>query len=147
RLEQEVGLLDGRRLGAELAGRDVKTGLALLEVKSDIGREFSPFSFAGKEVQMGDRVFVGGQVTEAILAPGESDFVTVHVQDGRQMDGPVINGDGVVIGILMAYLRSKDGNPATIGYAVPGKVAARIAEELRTKGRVERTWAGLLTRS
>jgi S1-C subfamily serine protease len=142
----EIALEDGSRLVAQLLGRDARTNLALLKVKAQAGRKYAPLRFATKEARMGDRVFVvsgGGEVTEGTFALEGSDVVTVAVQGGRRVDGPVVNIDGEVVAIVMAYLRPKDGRPSNLGFALPGKVATRVAEELRTKGEVERGWFGL----
>jgi serine protease Do len=64
--------------------------------------------------------------TDASINPGNS-------------GGPLINLKGEVIGINTAIIASGQG----IGFAIPGKLAVGIIDQLRNRGEVTRGWLGV----
>ena len=141
----EIVAWNGNRSGADFVAADKKTGLALIKIKTEM-RLPPPLAFAAKDAQSEDRVYVvsgDGMATEAsvasLLLPN-----LMHLRVPRQVDGPIITADGEVVGIVMAHVRPKEGTPPpNISLAVPSSTAARIAEQLGTKGKVERASLGL----
>jgi S1-C subfamily serine protease len=144
----EIALPDGRRLVADLVGRDGRSGLrlALLKVGAQPSGKYTPLGFAANEAKIGDRVLVvsgGGEVTEALIQQGKDEFLHARVDGGRRVDGPLVNGDGEIVAVVLGYLATKDGKSANVGVAVPARAAARVVKELLSKGRIQRGWLGL----
>jgi serine protease Do len=67
--------------------------------------------------------------TDAAINPGNS-------------GGPLINMNGEVVGVNTAVAARGQG----IGFAIPAWTAQSVVNQLRTKGRVERTWLGVSIR-
>jgi S1-C subfamily serine protease len=135
-------LADGRRLAAHLVGRDAKTGLALLKSETQVGGRYPPLGFAAKDAQSGDRLFIvdgAGRIVDASIASHLADLVEVRIEGGP-MEGPLVNGDGEVAGIVVLHVAARIGK---VSYAVRGSAAAYVTGELRTKGKVERISLGL----
>jgi serine protease Do len=104
-------------------------------------------SFAPEDARAGDLVFQLTPEPATILtyvSAADPLFLKldVHTRSGTP-GGPLVNMSGAVIGVVMAHLRSKDGPISNTSFAVPAKLAARVAEALRTKGKVDRGWLGL----
>jgi len=150
-----VSLSEGRRLKAEVVGRDPATDLAVLRVpahdllaaewgdsdKLDVGALVwavgSPFGLQ-RSVTCGilsakNRAGVAGRVyqellqTDAAVNPGNS-------------GGPLVDAQGRVVGINTAIMGDAFQG---ISFAIPSSVARRVYERLREKGRVERGWLGV----
>jgi serine protease Do len=144
----EVHLQDGRRLAAALAGQDSRTGLAL--VKTDASSRYPVLKFAATDAAVGDRVFVvsvdGSTVTaaEAGVSRLAPEFIELEVPVRKgTAGGPVVDAAGEVVGVVLAHRRSPDGVLTSASLAIPGWQAARVADELRMTGKVERGWLGL----
>jgi len=138
-------LADGRRLAAQLVGRDAKTGLALLKSETQAGARYPPLGFAAKDAQFADRLFIvdgGGRIVDASIASRRAELVEVRVEGGP-MEGPLVNGDGEVAGIVLLHAAPRKDAPGKVSFAVPGSAAAYVTGELRTKGKVERMSLGL----
>jgi len=138
-------LADGRRLAAHLVGRDAKTGLALLKLQSEVRARYPPLGFAAKDAQFGDRLFIvdgGGRIVDASIASRRAEFLEVRAE-GAPMEGPLVNGNGEVAGIVLLHAVARKDGPGKVSFAVPGSTAAYVTGELRTKGKVERITLGL----
>jgi serine protease Do len=57
--------------------------------------------------------------------------------------GPLFNNEGQVVGIN-SQIFSKTGGYMGLSFAIPINVAMNVAEQLKTKGHVERGWLGVL---
>jgi S1-C subfamily serine protease len=138
-------LADGRRLAAHLVGRDAKTGLALLKLQSEVRARYPHLGFAAKDAQFGDRLFIvdgGGRIVDASIASRRAEFLEVRAE-GAPMEGPLVNGNGEVAGIVLLHAVARKDGPGKVSFAVPGSTAAYVTGELRTKGKVERITLGL----
>jgi S1-C subfamily serine protease len=151
----QVSLSEGRKLQAEIVGRDPATDLAVLRVtadnlmaaewgdsdKLDVGALVwavgSPFGLQ-RSITCGilsakNRAGVAGRVyqdllqTDAAVNPGNS-------------GGPLVDAQGRVIGINTAIMgESYQG----ISFAIPSVIAKRVYDRLKTDGRVDRGWIGV----
>ena len=148
---------DGTQLIAELIGRDAKTDLAVLKVKSD--RPLKSLRFGDSQaLRVGDWVMaignpfgLGGTVTVGILSARNRDINSGPYDDFLQTDaainrgnsgGPLFNMDGEVIGINTAII-SPTGGSIGIGFAVPSEVAMHVVDQLREFGETRRGWLGV----
>ncbi|MGA8303413.1 MAG: trypsin-like peptidase domain-containing protein [Thermoplasmata archaeon] len=152
-----VQLSDGRELAGEVVGGDPVTDLALVKVDATglpsvrlgrseelrvgqivlaignaLGLPGGPtvstgvVSALGRPLPGSDFVFEGLIQTDAAINPGNS-------------GGPLADLSGSVVGINTAMVPFAQG----VGFAIPIHAVARIAEELRSKGRVVRPWMGV----
>ena len=155
--EITVILQDDTRLEAQLVGRDRKTDLAVLKVKSK--RKLPSVSFGDSEVvRVGDWVVaignpfgLGGTVTAGIISARGRDINSGPYDDFIQTDasinrgnsgGPMFNLDGEVIGINTAIF-SPSGGSVGIGFAIPSATAKPVISQLIKHGTVRRGWLGV----
>ena len=160
-----VTLPGGKEYNADVVGMDDLTDLALLKLD---GRDFPYVEMADSDdLIIGEWVIALGNpfglfdvnqqptATIGIVSGKDLDF---GLQDGKifqdmiQTDaainpgnsgGPLVNSNGKVIGIntfIYTGSSSKEGSIG-IGFAIPINRARRIAEELKTKGRVVREFS------
>jgi serine protease Do len=153
-----VQLADGRDLPGEVVGGDPVTDLALVKVDATglpavrlgrsedlrvgqivlaignaLGLPGGPtvstgvVSALGRPLPGSDFVFEGLIQTDAAINPGNS-------------GGPLVDLTGSVVGINTAMVPFAQG----VGFAIPIHAVARIADELRSKGRVVRPWMGVV---
>jgi serine protease Do len=156
----EVHFLEGRKLEAEIVGRDPSTDVALIRVKPD--KEL-PFLALGDsdDVRPGDWVLAVGNpfglehtVTAGIVSAKHREIndpssMSRRFDDFIQTDaainpgnsgGPLMNLSGEVIGINTAI--RQDAN--TIGFAIPINLAKTVLPQLRASGKVSRGWLGVM---
>ena len=153
----EIMLNDGKTYDASLVGRDPKTDLALLKVKSD--RAFPFVSFGDSEAaKVGDWVIavgspfgLGHTATTGIVSARGRDIGAGPYDDFLQIDaainrgnsgGPAFNVNGEVIGVNTAII-SPTGTNAGIGFAIPANIAKNVIAQLKEKGAVTRGWLGV----
>ncbi len=153
-----VQLADGRSLDGEVLGGDAVTDLALVRVDAvdvpavrfgdssslkvgqivlavghALGLPGGPtvstgvVSALGRPLPGADFIFEGLVQTDAAINPGNS-------------GGPLSDLSGSVIGINTAMMPFAQG----VGFAIPIQAVARIAKELRERGRVVRPWIGVM---
>jgi len=148
---------DGRKFEAKLVGRDPKTDLALLKVKTKKKLPYVPFGKSdGARVgdwvlAIGNPLGLGGTVTAGIISARGRDIRSGPYDDYIQTDapinrgnsgGPLFNMKGEVVGINTAIL-SPSGGSIGIGFAVPSQIAAGVIEQLRNFGSTRRGWLGV----
>ena len=152
-----VTLQDNTTLQAELIGRDAKTDIAVLRVKTDKALPFVKWGDADKS-RVGDWVLaignpfgLGGSVTAGIIsARGRNinagpydNFIQTDASINRgNSGGPLFNLDGEVIGINTAIF-SPSGGSVGIGFAVPANLARPTVDQLMEFGRTRRGWLGV----
>src|SRR5829696_2788119 len=148
---------DGKRLKAEVVGKDPKVDLAVLRVKSDTPLKAVRFGDSDK-LRPGDWVMaignpfgLGGSVTAGIVSARgrniESGPYDNYIQTDASINkgnsgGPLFNMNGEVIGINTAIL-SPTGGSVGIGFAVPAATAAPVIDQLRQFGETRRGWLGV----
>jgi len=147
--EVTVRLTDRREFTAKVIGADKRTDIALIKID---GRNLtaldlsappsvkrgewviaigSPFGFENS-VSAGvvsgvHRALPGGQMTPFIQTD-------VAVNPGNS-GGPLLNSAGQVVGVN-SQIYSRSGGYMGLSFAIPADVAARVADQLRTTGKV-----------
>ena len=155
--EITVILHDDTRLEAELVGRDAKTDLAILKVKTD--KSLSAVTWGDSDaIRVGDWVLaignpfgLGGTVTAGIVSARGRDINAGPYDDFLQTDasinkgnsgGPMFDMAGEVIGINTAIF-SPSGGSVGIGFAIPASTAYPVIRQLIEHGEVRRGWLGV----
>ena len=155
--EITVILNDGTNLKAEIVGRDTKTDLALLRVKSDKPLKAVKFGDSDKlrlgewVIAIGNPFSLGGTVTAGIVSARNRDINSGPYDNYIQTDaainrgnsgGPLFNLNGDVIGVNTAII-SPSGGSIGIGFAVPSKTVVAVIDQLRQFKEVRRGWLGV----
>jgi len=157
--EITVILHDDTNVKAELVGRDTKTDIAVLKVKTD--KPLTAIAWGDSDAaRVGDWVLaignpfgLGGTVTAGILSARQRDINSGPYDDFLQTDasinrgnsgGPMFNMDGQVIGINTA-IYSPSGGSIGIGFAIPSGLAKPVVAELigEPDHTVHRGWLGV----
>jgi serine protease Do len=157
----QVHLQDGTLLKAELVGRDPKTDLAVLRVKSD--RPLPTVAFGDSDtlrigewvMAIGNPFGLGGSVSLGIVSARNRDINAGPYDDFIQTDaainkgnsgGPLFNLDGNVVGINTAIF-SPTGGSVGIGFSVPANTAKNVVDQLIKYGETRRGWLGVRVQS
>jgi serine protease Do len=153
----QVHLQDGTLLKAELVGRDPKTDLAVLRVKSSSPLPTVVFGDSDKArvgewvIAIGNPFGLGGSVSLGIVSARNRDINAGPYDDYIQTDaainkgnsgGPLFDLDGNVIGINTAIF-SPSGGSVGIGFSVPSNTARGIVDQLVKYGETRRGWLGV----
>lgn len=155
--EIKVKLANGKEFEAEVVGRDSKTDVALIKIKS--AEKLTPLPLGdSKTLKVGTWVVAIGSpfgleqtVTQGIVsAKGRSigagpydDFIQTDASiNPGNSGGPLLNLSGEVIGINTAIVARGQG----IGFAIPIDMARDIVHQLKDKGEVTRGWLGVQIR-
>ena len=155
--EIQVALRDGRNAEATIVGTDPESDLAVLKVNL----EKLPVVTIGQsdDVRVGDVVLaignpfgVGQTVTMGIVSAMGRNTVGINTYENFiQTDaainpgnsgGALINPFGHLVGVNTAIF-SKSGGYQGIGFAIPGKFAIEVMQQLIQHGRVIRGWLGI----
>jgi serine protease Do len=155
--EIQINLHDGSKLKAELIGKDSKTDIALLRVKSPRPLKAVKFG-SSNDIKVGDWVMaignpfgLGGSVTVGIISAKARNINSGPYDDYLQTDasinkgnsgGPLFNMDGEVIGVNTAII-SPTGGSIGIGFSVPADTVQPVVEQLREFHEVRRGWLGV----
>jgi S1-C subfamily serine protease len=153
----QVTLKDGRSLEGKVVGVDSVTDVAVVKieahdlptVKLGNSQNLIPGEWA---IAIGNPLGLDNTVTMGIISATDRTSTQVGVPDKRvsfiQTDaainpgnsgGPLLNAQGEVIGINTAIRADAQG----LGFAIPIETAARVANELFTKGHVEHPFLGI----
>ena len=155
--EIEVVFDDGTRIPATLKGRDKKTDLALLEIRTDKPLPYVAFGDSDAArvgdwvIAIGNPFGLGGTTTSGIISARGRDIQFGPLDDFIQIDapinrgnsgGPLFNTKGEVIGVNSA-IHSPNGGNVGIGFAIPSSMAANVIAQLRDNGVVQRGFLGV----
>jgi S1-C subfamily serine protease len=153
----QVTLKDGRTVEGQVVGVDTVTDVAAVKISADklptvkIGnsQNLIPGQWA---IAIGNPLGLDNTVTIGIISATDRTSAQVGVPEKRvsfiQTDaainpgnsgGPLLNAEGEVIGVNTAIRADAQG----LGFAIPIETAARIANELFTKGRVDHPFLGI----
>jgi serine protease Do len=155
--EITVTLQDNTTLKATLLGRDERTDIAVLKVKSD--KPLPSVAFGDSDhARVGDWVIaignpfgLGGSVTAGIVSARGRDISQGPYDNFIQTDaainkgnsgGPLFDMDGEVIGINTA-IYSPTGGSIGIGFSIPSNIAKTVVAQLRDFGHARRGWLGV----
>ena len=155
--EITVTLSDDSKHPAEVIGRDKKTDLAVLRIKTDKPLVAAKWGNSD-DIRVGDWVIaignpfgLGGTVTAGIISARQRDINAGPYDDFLQTDasinrgnsgGPMFNLKGEVVGINTAIF-SPSGGSIGIGFAIPSSLAKQVVNQLREYGRTRRGWLGV----
>jgi S1-C subfamily serine protease len=153
--EIPIGLDNGRTFSAKLIGRDPTTDLALLQADAT---DLAPLTEANKlEMSVGNLVLALGrpghtiQATLGIISAlgagwrtGGGGLIDRYIQTDVTMypgfsGGPLIDAAGALIGLNSSALAHG------VSLTIPTATLARIADTLRTHGRIRRGYLGVST--
>ena len=146
-----VVLYDGTSYEARIVGKEDVNDLAVLKIEAS-GLQAAVLGNSD-EMQVGDEIYVVGNplgelefsmstghvsaLNRSITTEGASDIpmfqLDAAVNHGNS-GGPVYNARGEVVGIVTA--KNSGSDVEGLGFAIPSSDAARIAEDLVTKGYV-----------
>lgn len=153
----QVTLRDGRSFEGQVEGVDRVTDVAVVKIKATglptvkLGnsQNLVPGQWA---IAIGNPLGLDNTVTVGIISATDRSSAQVGVPDKRvnfiQTDaainpgnsgGPLLNAQGEVIGINTAIRADAQG----LGFAIPIETAARIANQLFSKGRVQHPFLGI----
>jgi serine protease Do len=138
-----------------VVGRDPKTDLALIKLTTP--GTYPHISLGDSDqVEIGDWLVAIGNpfglehtVTTGILSARGRTIGVGPYDDFLQTDasinpgnsgGPLLNLSGEVVGINTIIIAGGSG----IGFAIPSKIAVKIIDQLKSVGRVDRGWIGVL---
>ncbi len=148
---------DNTHYPATIVGRDAKTDLALLKIKTDKPLPFVAFGDSDAMrvgdwvVAVGNPFGLGGSVSAGIVsARGRNinagpfdDFIQTDAAINRgNSGGPLFNVKGEVVGINAAIF-SPTGTNIGIGFAIPSAMAKTVVEQLKKDGVIHRGWLGI----
>jgi serine protease Do len=153
--EIKVLLTNNKEFEAKVIGRDPKTDLALIKIKS--GKGIQPIKLGNSdELRVGDWVVAIGNpfgldhtVTAGIVSakgrvigagPYDNFIQTDASINPGNSGGPLINLRGEVVGINTAIFAQGQG----IGFAIPINTAKELISQLKEKGKVTRGWLGVM---
>ena len=150
----KVTLQDGRSFDAKVVGQDPSSDLALLKVKAS-GLPTLKLADPGR-IRVGEWVVAIGSplglsttVTAGIVSALNRDVAinerVAFIQTDAPINpgnsgGPLLNLEGEVIGVNTAIAARAQG----IGFAIPVETVQSVTQQLRTSGRVERPWLGVM---
>jgi serine protease Do len=154
--EIKVKLANGKEYDAKIIGRDPKTDLALIRIKTD--KPLSPLPLGdSEELEVGEWVLaignpfgLGHTVTAGIVsakyrqlgAGAYDNFIQTDASiNPGNSGGPLLNTQGEVVGINSA-IYSRSGGSIGIGFAIPVNMAKDLLPQLK-KGKVVRGWLGV----
>jgi S1-C subfamily serine protease len=154
----QLTLKDGRTFNGKVVGIDTVTDVAAVQiegadqlptVKLGNSQNLTPGQWA---IAIGNPLGLDNTVTIGIISATDRTSAQVGVPEKRvsfiQTDaainpgnsgGPLLNAQGEVIGVNTAIRADAQG----LGFAIPIETAARIADELFTKGRVDHPFLGV----
>lgn len=155
--EITINFSDGTKLPAELIGRDPKTDLAVLKVKSKKRLPFVPMGDSEKArvgdwvIAIGNPFGLGGSLSAGIISainrdinagPYDSFIQTDAAINRGNSGGPLFNMKGEVIGVNSAII-SPSGGSVGIGFSIPSNLATSVIGQLRQFGETRRGWLGV----
>jgi serine protease Do len=157
-----VKLADDKEYSGKVIGKDAKTDIAVVKIKSSDKLSVARLGDSDK-IRVGDWAIAIGSpfgleqtVTVGIISAKRQnipvggtvykDFIQTDASINRgNSGGPLVNIGGEVIGINTAIF-SQSGGSVGVGFAIPINRAKEILEPLITKGKVDRGYLGVSIR-
>ena len=157
----EVAFFDGRRADGRVRATDPDTDLAVVDVERG---DLQPATFQATlpavgelAVAMGSPLGFQNTITAGIISglhreiPGSAEQGIRSLVDLIQTDaaispgnsgGALVNGQGEVVGINVAYIPPEQGAVA-IGFAIPGATVVDVVGQLLRNGRATHSYLGI----
>jgi serine protease DegQ len=156
----EVAFADGQRVEAEVLASDPRTDLAVVRAERT-GLPAATFVEGLPEVgdlamAMGNPIGFENSVTAGIIsglhrsipgaarqAPALVDLIQTDaaISPGNS-GGALVNAEGAVVGINVAYL-PPSGGAVSIGFAIPAETVRNVVEQLLEDGTAEHAYLGV----
>jgi len=152
-----VTLSDKKKYEAQIIGRDPKTDLALIKIKTENTILAARLGDSDKlrvgdwVVAIGNPFGLGSTVTAGIVSakgrvigagPYDNFIQTDASINPGNSGGPLFNLEGELIGINTAIVAPSGGNVG-IGFAIPINMAKSVMPQLKERGKVIRGWLGV----
>ena len=154
-----VAFSDKRQFKAKIIGKDDKTDLALLQIRTDehlVPQNLKPVPLGDSDkvriaetvVAVGNPFGLQNTVTKGIisaknrtigLGPFDNFLQTDASINPGNSGGPLFNLKGEVIGIN-SVIHSNTGQSSGLGFAIPINEAKELLPDLKKYGRVPRPW-------
>lgn len=161
----QVAFSNGTQYDADLVGYDPWTDVAVLKANAPKDAEFYPIEIGDSDalrigefvIAIGSPFSLDSSVTLGVVSQKGRSVGMLPYEDFIQTDapinpgnsgGPLIDVDGKMVGLNAAI---QTGSPVArgnigIGFAVPVKLAMRVANALIKTGRADRPWIGVRLR-
>lgn len=153
---KEGGVADNE-IKATLIGRDPRTDLALIKIKTKTPFKALPWGDSDAiqvgewAIAIGNPFGLGNTVTVGVVSHHGRDiphaeYVSGFIQTDAPLNtgnsgGPLFNVKGEVIGVNVG--RIVPGMGDGVGFAIPANVAKKTIQQLRKTGRTKRGWIGI----
>jgi len=152
-----VTLSDKKQYEAKVIGKDPKTDLALIKIKTENTIPAARLGDSDKlkvgdwVVAIGNPFGLGTTVTAGIVSakgrvigagPYDNFIQTDASINPGNSGGPLFNLEGELIGINTAIVAPSGGNVG-IGFAIPINMAKSVMPQLKERGKVIRGWLGV----
>ena len=160
----EVGLSDGTKWPASLAGADPLTDLAVLQIKAPT-EELTALPLGDSSaLQVGQKVLAIGNPfglehslsagiissLRKVVKTGQTEIEDVIQTDAAinpgNSGGPLLDSEGRVIGINTAIF-TPSGGSVGVGFAIPINTAKRVVAEILARGYVPYAYLGAETQT
>jgi serine protease Do len=153
--EVTVKLTDRREFTAKVIGSDKRTDIALIKIDA---KNLTALDLAPKDVKRGEWVIAIGSPFgfENSVSAGVVSGVHRALPNGQMVPfiqtdvavnpgnsgGPLLNAAGQVVGVN-SQIYSRSGGYMGLSFAIPADVAARVADQLKTHGKVQHGRLGI----
>ncbi|HEY6925504.1 MAG TPA: trypsin-like peptidase domain-containing protein [Steroidobacteraceae bacterium] len=153
----KVKFLGGQELTAKVIGTDAATDIALLRVPAPaplpalhLGST-NDVAVGDVAIAIGNPFGLGQSVTAGIVSArgrtlGDDPYIDFLQTDAAinfgNSGGPLLSGDGTVIGVTSAIL-SPSGGSVGVGFAIPAETVTSVISELEAHGHVDRGYLGI----
>jgi serine protease Do len=160
---------DGNEYTARVIGKDEHYDVALLKIELDPNVKLPAVKFAdsdkievsdpvitignpfglGKTVTAGIISYKGRNLSSQISELGENGHLVSYIQTDAAVNygnsgGPLFSAKGEVIGMITVFV--SDGLRSTgINFAIPSNILLKVISQLKTFGRMQRSWLGIST--
>ncbi len=160
---------DGNEYSARVIGKDEHYDVALLKIDLDSTVKLPTVKFAnsdkikisdpvitignpfglGKTVTAGIISYKGRNLSGKISELGENGRLVSYIQTDAAVNygnsgGPLFSENGEVIGMITVFV--SDGLRSTgINFAIPSNILLRVVDQLKTFGKMQRSWLGIST--
>lgn len=153
----QVKTEDGKELDATLVGTDAKNDIAVLKVEVDkplptaAWGDSDALRVGDSVLAIGDPFGIGTTVTSGIVSARGRDLHSGPYDDFIQVDasinhgnsgGPLVNGEGKVVGINTAIYSPNGGNVG-LGFAIPAAHAQKVVQAIIEGGTIEHGFIGV----